>query len=132
MAGQQPRRPGPVLPQGPPPQRGQIQDENYVPPPPSGGFGQQSPQELEELFRLMYEQEKLAEAAQENQGFRLGPIDEGINAGKAKIDAWLSNLVRRFAPQDKLMGSVEMPQPSEGPAMRSLPQAAGPVGRRLR
>tara|TARA_R110000824_G_scaffold392316_2_gene590624 strand:+ start:3044 stop:3289 length:246 start_codon:yes stop_codon:yes gene_type:complete len=81
----------------------------------------------------MLEQEKFAEAAQENnQGFQLGPVDQGINAGKADIDAWLSDLLRKFAPQDKLMGSVEMPQPSEGPAMRGLPQAAGPVGRRRR
>ena len=57
--------------------------------PGSGDLGQ-SPQELtnEELFRLMLEQEKFMDAAQENQGFRLGPIDEGINEGKAAVEAW--------------------------------------------
>ena len=80
--------------------------------------------------------DKLAEAAREHEDFRLGPIDEGINEGKAALDARLSDLLLW---NDMRRGVVELPPPHgighpshKGPAMRSLPQAAGPVGRRRR
>jgi hypothetical protein len=57
--------------------------------------------------------DKLAEAAREHQDFRLGPIDEGINEGKAALEAWLMNLVQQYIGRpDVAAPEMRSPQPA--------------------